>query len=239
VAAEADDNQFPFTGLIGRPPGALTRTLESFVPGVAEVQAQVPLYAAAWRTANLAALQGGHRRWVALGDSMTQGIGASAPLEGWVGQLVRRLEIPVDVINLSQSGARVEDVIAQQLPAWRALPPPPAGEILTVLIGANDVISPRHRNLLAEAFAELLDVLPAGAIVSTMPARSRQELSVNALLRDADRDGRIRAVPTETASREAWRGKLAADHFHPNDAGYATIADRFAPYVRAALDALA
>jgi lysophospholipase L1-like esterase len=29
------------------------------------------------------------------------------------------------------------------------------------------------------------------------------------------------------ASAASWRGKLAEDHFHPNDAGYAALAEDF------------
>ena len=37
------------------------------------------------------------------------------------------------------------------------------------------------------------------------------------------------------AGPASWRGRLASDWFHPNDAGYAAIADAFEPAVRAAL----
>jgi lysophospholipase L1-like esterase len=233
-----DEAPFPFTGLTGRSNGPVMQTLGRIMPGVAEVQRQVEPYAAAWRTANREALTGWHIRWIALGDSMTQGIGASSPEAGWVGQLAQRQRVPVDVINLSQSGARVEDVISDQLPAWRALAPAPRGEIVTVLIGSNDVLSPRHRQLLAEAFAELLEQLPAGAIVSSVPSPAGPAKAANELVRAAAAAGDIRGVFPSQLDPGAWRGRLAADRFHPNDAGYAMIADTFAGQVSAALAAL-
>ncbi len=233
-----DDAQFPFSNLTGRSNGPVLRTLGRFLPGIAEVQEQVAPYAAVWRRANLAALAGQHARWVALGDSMTQGIGASDPQQGWVGQLVQRLNVPVDVINLSQSGARVEDVIAHQLPAWRRLAPAPHGEILTVLIGSNDVISPRHRPLLPEAFTELLALLPPGTVVSAIPSPAGPAREANEVIRAAASRGTIRAVFPASFDPTVWRGRLAADRFHPNDAGYALIADVFADAVGAALAAL-
>ncbi len=233
-----DDEQFPFTGLTGRSNGPLMQTLGRLLPGVAEVQQQVEPYAAAWRRSNLEALAGQHRRWIALGDSMTQGIGASSPLEGWVGQLARRQSVAVDVINLSQSGARVEDVIAHQLPVWRRLAPAPHGEVVTVLIGSNDVLSPRHRQLLPEAFAELLEQLPAGAIVSAIPSPAGPAKTANDLIRAAHAAGHIRGVFPDSFDPAAWRGRLAADRFHPNDAGYTMIADTFADGVADALSAL-
>ncbi len=240
VDAEADE-PFPFSNLTGRSNGPVLRTLGRLLPGIAEVQTQVEPYAAAWRAANAAALSGQHPRWIALGDSMTQGIGASDPQQGWVGQLVRRLSVPVDVINLSQSGARVEDVIADQLPAWRKLSPAPHGEIVTVLIGSNDVLSPRHRPLLPEAFAELLELLEQrapGAVVSSIPNPAGPAKAANALIRAADAAGVIRGVFPSQFEPTIWRGRLAADRFHPNDAGYELIADVFLDAVTAALSAL-
>lgn len=234
-----DDGQFPFTNLTGRSNGPVLRTLGRFLPGVAEVQEQVEPYAAAWRQANLAALAGQHPRWIALGDSMTQGIGASSFQQGWVGQLARRLKGEVDVINLSQSGARVEDVIVEQLPVWRRLAPAPHGEIMTVLIGSNDVLNPRHRQLMSEAFAELLELLPSGAIVSSVPSPTGSARQANELIRLAHGAGDIRAVFPADPDPSIWRGRLAADRFHPNDAGYTLVADVFADAVSEALDAVA
>jgi lysophospholipase L1-like esterase len=238
------EESFTFTNLTGRGPGPFVRALGTVLPGVAAVQAQVVPYAAAWREANLTALAGGRgARWVTLGDSMTQGIGASSPERGWVGQLSQRLAgqpagREVHVVNLSQSGARVEDVIALQLPAWRALPPATEGEIVSVLIGSNDVFSPRHRNLLPEAFAELLAELPPGAVVSTLPSPARVAERVNAQLTEAARSGAIRLVSPGQLDPGAWSGRLAADRFHPNDTGYAMIAEMFEPAIREALSAL-
>ncbi len=38
-----------------------------------------------------------------------------------------------------------------------------------------------------------------------------------------------------TDGPDSWRGRLAADFFHPNEAGYAAITDAFEPVVRDAL----
>ena len=239
MTSTSDDERFAFTNLTGRPTGPVIRALGTVMPGVAAVQRQVQPYAAAWREANLAALGGGHVRWVALGDSMTQGIGASDPIsQGWVGQLLHRLPLELDVVNLSQSGGRVEDLIELQLPVWRRLPPAPHGEIVTVLIGSNDVMSPRHRSLLPEAFTELLELLPPETVISAIPSPAGPARQANDLIRVAADAGRIRAVYPNSFDPGAWRGKLAADRFHPNDAGYTMIADLFADAVGASLDAL-
>ena len=65
--------------------------------------------------------------YVALGDSTAQGIGASRPERGSVGLVAQRLRVatgrPVQVINLSVSGARVRDVVGDQLPKLAGLAP--------------------------------------------------------------------------------------------------------------------
>ena len=53
--------------------------------------------------------------YVALGDSAAQGIGASSPERGYVGLLAERLREttgrPVELINISRSGAKIEEVV--------------------------------------------------------------------------------------------------------------------------------
>lgn len=79
--------------------------------------------------------------YVARGDSAAQGIGASRPERGYVGLVAQRLRDttgrPVQVVNLSRSGARIADVLERQLPELAALGRTP--DLLTVAIGGNDV----------------------------------------------------------------------------------------------------
>ena len=222
---------FDYDNTSAREAGAFMRTLSAVLPGVAAVRAQTEPYAAAWRRANDSALAGGGPLWVALGDSMSQGIGASAPDRGWVGQLADHLASagrPHRVVNLSITGARVQDAVDQQLPALRellALGQVP--DLVTVVIGSNDVVSPRLRAGLAERFAELLDGLPHGAVVANLPNPHREARRVEQLLRQREREGRIVVADMRAHGPRSWRGRLAADRFHPNDAGYAAMAHVF------------
>lgn len=226
---------FEYDNTSGRPPGAVMRVLSTVLPGVARVRSQTEPYAAAWRAANAAALVGqgpdAEPLWVALGDSMTQGIGASAADRGWVGQLAENLAAagrPHRVVNLSVTGARVQDAIDQQLPALRDLLD--AGLVpglVTVVIGSNDVVTPRLRTGLTERFAELLEGLPDGAVVANLPNPHREARRVDELLRQRERDGRLVVADMRAHGPRSWRGKLAADRFHPNDAGYAAMARVF------------
>lgn len=230
------ETAFEYANLTGRPPGALVTALGRVLPGVASVQGQVRPYAAAWRSANTAALAAPGRRWIVLGDSISQGIGADTPRGGWVSQLQAEAAIggvELNVVNLSASGALVPDLLRQQLPAWRALAPRPeaAPDIVTVLIGSNDLMSRRHRDELPNAFASLLDQLPAGAIVATLPQPRRAAAAVNDHIEAARVERGIGVLDMRRTGPASWRGRLAADHFHPNENGYRGIAEAFLPLV--------
>jgi lysophospholipase L1-like esterase len=78
---------------------------------------------------------------VVLGDSLSQGVGASSIEDGWVLQTWRALAdrgVRYRIVNLSFSGARVSDVSSRQIPALAGLSAAP--ELITVLIGSNDII---------------------------------------------------------------------------------------------------
>lgn len=232
------DIDFPYDNRTGRGPGRIVRTLGLVVPGVRRVRGQADPYADAWRAHNLAALALPGRRWFVLGDSMSQSVGATSYDAGWVGQLGRRLAAtgdPVTVVNLSASGARVPDLLAQQVPVLTALEPRP-DDVVTVLIGSNDLFGGRmHSAALPAAFAKLLERLPTGAVVATLPQPRDAAEQVNLLIDAAAAAGRVHVVDMRTSGPDSWWGKVAADFFHPNDAGYTAIADAFEPVVRQSL----
>lgn len=221
-----DDIPFEYLNLTGRPSGPVVRLLSKVIPGVRQVQEQVRPYAGHWRAANLTALQGSGPLWCALGDSMTLGIGASAFDRGWVGQLAAQDAMPSRLINLSASGARVADVLDHQLPALASLGVEPA--LITVLIGSNDLISPRHRKLFPGLFGELLRQLPPGSVVASQPNPSKAAIDANAMLEKIAAQRGLVIAELRDPRPNSWKGKLAADHFHPNDLGYAGIAQVFA-----------
>ena len=96
---------------------------------------------------------------------------------------------------------------------------------MTVVIGSNDVVSPRHRHGLADRFAAMLDRLPDGAVVMNLPNPHREARRVDALLRDRAASGSIAVADMRGEGPRSWRGLLAPDSFHPNDRGYAAMAD--------------
>lgn len=219
---------FAYSNRSVRPRGPVLSALSTAFPGIRAVQEQVIPYAVWWESRNRVAAAGAGPLWVALGDSMTQGIGASAPDRGWVGQLGERLLArgwDHRVVNLGVNGARVEDVLDRQLPTLEALAADggPAA-LVTVVIGSNDIVVRRHRRDLVERFTELLDRLPDGALVSNLPNPHREARTVDAMLRERADAGRLVLVDMRRDGPRSWRGRLASDKFHPNDRGYAEMA---------------
>ncbi len=171
----------------------------------------------------------------ALGDSTAQGIGASGPDKGYVGLIADRLRAakgrPVQVINLSRTGARVDDVVADQLPKLAGLTP----DVVTVAVGGNDI---RHYD--AVRFRSDVDALiaglPAGAVVGDVPwfmhgGTGRDSAEAAAYVTQvAESRGLPVAGLHEAMQRRGWASMLtdfSADWFHPSNRGYRIWADAF------------
>lgn len=220
---------FTYSNSNDRPPGRLVSVAARVLPGVARVQADAPRFARDWERANRAALAASGPLWVALGDSLTQGLGAPSYDRGWVGQVQRRLRAAgqdYGVVNLSFTGARTQDVLDRQLPALQDLirgGRRPA--LVTLMIGSNDLVSRRHRAGIAERFAEILRRIPPGSLVTTLPNPTAAAAAVNQLIERARGPRRLVVAELRGPRTSSWRGKLAADHFHPNERGYTGLAD--------------
>jgi lysophospholipase L1-like esterase len=229
MAAPKDGDEFVYSNLNQRPPGRLVTVAGWVVPGVARVQDEVGPYAAAWADANRAALAAGGPLWVALGDSLSQGIGAPSYDRGWVGQLHSRLESVgrrYRLVNLSVYGARTEDVLDRQLPALAAVAErADLPDLITLMIGSNDLVSRRHRRGLPRRFERILRQLPSGSLVTTLPNPTSTAGQVNDVIESVAAQRGLVVADLRDGRTTSWRGRLAADHFHPNDRGYAQLAD--------------
>ena len=205
------------------------------VPALRRSLDQVVSHAETWaqRNAALLASPGTGPLWVVLGDSAAQGVGVADADAGYVGRVRRLLEArdgqPWQVLNLSRSGAVLADVLDDQLPRLRDQPPP---DLVTAAVGGNDLRRTPLARLLAR-LPELVDGLPEGAAVATLPrglreARARQ---ANALLVPLARARGLRVVDLWSVTGPPYRGKYA-DGLHPGPAGVTDWVRAFA----AALD---
>lgn len=170
-------------------------------------------------------------RYVALGDSAAQGVGAMKPEKGYVGLIAAALEKkfdrPVHVTNLSVSGAKIQDVIDAQLPLLEKLNLPPDATI-TIEVGANDMSSYNGPQFSLE-MDELMSRLPSQTIISDLPyfgggrARSLEPSVIKAnkaIVRIAAKYNlRLAALHQVTKENENIR-VFAADFFHPSNQGY-------------------
>jgi len=179
-------------------------------------------------------LRPGELRYVALGDSLAQGVGASHPERGYVGLLAARIErltgAGVEVINLSATGVMIDDVTRYQLPVLRSLDPAP--DLITVSVGTNDAGRRDHASLGAR-FDALCARLPPGALVADLPKfhygrRAAAARDAAATVRDVlARYPRLVPVSLDEPTAHTGLAMRSADLFHPNDRGYRLYADQF------------
>jgi lysophospholipase L1-like esterase len=186
---------------------------------------------------------------VALGDSYTIGTGLADGQQAFPSLLARKLrkEMGIDValVNLGVNGYTTADLIREELPVARNVRP----EIVSILIGANDVVQgsdePTYRTRLAEIYDSLEQLglapksvlavstpdfspLPGAAPFGT-PADLRARIDAfNRLARSGAASRRFQYVDITAISRAASKvdGWLAADGLHPGPAQHAAFADQ-------------
>jgi lysophospholipase L1-like esterase len=100
--------------------------------------------------------------------------------------------------------------------------------LVTVMIGVNDLFKARLRQRLPESVRSLVRQLPTGTIIGSIPSKMWAVVAANdLLLEEATRAGLVFGDMSPLVHGFA-KGKLAADHAHPNDRGHGDIACIFA-----------
>ena len=180
-----------------------------------------------------------------LGDSAASGVGASHPERGYVWLLMRRLAEEtgrdVRVTNISVPGASSWLLMEHQLPKLNELPP---ADITMSVIGANDLIDPKHS---IEGFRwtaeRLYPQLPAGTVVSTIPSFGASWLDpkvkaanqvITSIVKDHDLE--LADLYSHTKELGFWRYLLytGGDIFHPSERGYVVWAAALWPALKRA-----
>jgi len=178
--------------------------------------------------------------YVALGDSLTAGVGATAEDKTYPYLLAKLLtdkqNAQVTVINLGSPGATAEEVLKTQVPLIAELHP----DIVTVSVGVNDM----HNQVSAELFKQMMSAI-ADKLASTTkhlniinipyigsnsvffpPYRTYfnwQTKRYNSLLSDAIAGQKVNIIDLYSLTREkAFNDHLyySADGFHPSDSGF-------------------
>ena len=198
----------------------LPKLLGRFSEGIAEIDTQVERYHQRWDEANEAARLETGPLWVALGDSSSQGVGASEWELGWTHAVLARLREttgdPWRLINLSMSGGRFLDVADRQVPVLNTMLDTP--DLVTAVIGSNDLMWRRGIRGVVKDANRAVDRIPDGAFVSKLNGPGpRPKMMNDVFQRGADTKGH------QLFNIWNWpsgRGALASDRVHPSDIGY-------------------
>ena len=197
-------------------------------------------------------------RLVVLGDSTTAGVGVDRAEDSLPYQLAQRLaehhRRPVHVVSYGWAGARIADLVDDQLP--RARRPLRTGEtepflaradLVALVIGSNDATHQtpprRFRRSLRAALDEVRTVVPnAHVVLAGIPAFRGALRAIEPLIFIADQFARLlRRVGHSEARRagvayadlaaevprriEPGTAFLSRDQFHPSRIGYGIWAD--------------
>ena len=185
-------------------------------------------------------------RYVALGDSTVEGVGASSPDRNYVSRVHERLRDVYPnarVTNLGAGGATSADVLVRQLDRAIELRP----HLVTLSIGPNDITT----RVTVDTYEKNLDTIlgrlrhetTAVAVVNLIPdlavtprfrrsrardAVGRQTVVFNEALERQGRAHGAELVDLYAASRREvplHPELIWSDGYHPSDAGYALWAE--------------
>jgi lysophospholipase L1-like esterase len=194
-------------------------------------------------------------RFVVLGDSTAAGLGAGSPEHAYATVLSERLGDQGYRVRLRAyglSGARVKDVLEEQVPLAEAVSP----DLVFVGIGANDSTHLTSLSSVERDMGAALDRLVAtgAAVVVAGPPDMRAHAWLEPLRSLVGWRGRQIAEAIEGAARErdlhivplaALAGPYfasnpedayASDNFHPGPGGYRAWADAIYPVLLEALE---
>jgi acyl-CoA thioesterase I len=219
---------------ITRSPGAELSGLRAgwfgrWADGVTAMRADCAAFAGFWQEHNESVLADPGPLWVALGDSTAQGLGASSPFGGYVGQVLAELryrtELPWRVLNLSVSGALIRDVVHEQLPRLPIQP-----DLVTCGIGVNDVLYTPPGKLFGD-LRTLIGSVPDETVLLDLPLPARTwgllgrvsmpyMARINRTIHEAASERGLSVARVSDHFRPPWHGKFASDCFHPSESGY-------------------
>lgn len=176
-------------------------------------------------------------RWLAWGDSITQGMQATVPLSTHVARIAA--ERNFDVLNLGVGGAMLDARLADGVPDW-------PWDVASIAYGTNDFSMGVPPETVAGNAERLLRALSASRpgrpilLITTLPWVNRTKLNTLGLLLPPYRQAlagaaadfpQVRVIDGTTMVPED--ASLFADGVHPNDAGFAAYAAALGPLLQA------
>ena len=190
-------------------------------------------------------------RYVAIGASDTVGVGATDPTSGsWPARVAKLLPPGGAYVNVGVSGSIASQARTQQLPAAIAQRP----TVVSIWLAVNDMNAEVSPAAYAVELGAIVDGLVSGTqakifvgnVPDLRPVPAYAQADKNALFalitayndaiaRIATKDPtRVVVVDLMTGSAALVSGMtVSQDGFHPSDAGYQLIADRFIAAMKA------
>ena len=189
-------------------------------------------------------------RYIAIGASDTVGVGATDPATGsWPARVAKLLPPGSAFVNVGVSGSIALQARTAQLPGALAQRP----TVVSIWLAVNDMNATIEPASFANDLGAIVDALVSGTEakifvgnvpdVRPVPAyKDADKVALFALINGynsaiaaiaAKHPGRVVAVDLFTGSAPLVSTlTVSGDGFHPSDAGYQLIADRFADAMR-------
>jgi lysophospholipase L1-like esterase len=188
------------------------------------------------------------KRFAALGDSLTEGVGdpdRRGGLRGWANRLAEAMatvEPDLAYVNLARRGLPAGEVYRTQLQPALAFRP----DLASVLVGMNDLLEPRFdpsvferelsaivRPLRESGAVVLTGTFPDVTLFSPLPKRfltgirARLRAASEAVRSVAERDGAV-VLDLEALPDARQRQVMSIDRLHPSPRGHVLLAGAFA-----------
>ena len=163
---------------------------------------------------------------IAFGDSLVQGVGAS-PGRDLVSVLSGRLGVPI--VNAGRSGDTTGAALARLDHAVLSRRP----RVVLVLLGGNDLLRRVPRDVMIDNLDTIVTRIRArGAAVVLATVEIGFFTGADGRAFDALAARTSSAIVPDILGGVLGRRDLMADGIHPNDRGYAIMADRLEPVLR-------
>lgn len=177
-------------------------------------------------------------RWLAYGDSITQGMTGTLPTRTHIGRLALALE--AEVFNLGIGGAKLDEILGQNVPKGEF-------NLISIAYGTNDF----NQNIPVETYIANARLLLTAlrekttapiVLLTTLTWAGRTEANAAGLFLDDYRKA-LTALASEFDGIDVVDGsslipdgaEYFVDNMHPNDAGFELYANNLSPYLRRTL----
>jgi lysophospholipase L1-like esterase len=157
------------------------------------------------------------------GDSLSVGVGASAPEKGYVGVLKDRLSL--DITNKAVSGETSADALLHAPADLSEVNP----DIVLILLGGNDMLRGTPASEMFANLRKLIDLAhEKKAVVYLVGIKKHIGDGYNDGFEKLAKDSGSLYTP-DILLDIFGNSTLMADEIHPNDKGYLKMADKLAP----------